>query len=158
MRKIIFALIFLVNPFISSAISINEIMYNPEGSDNNQEFIEIFFDNTQINLTNWIISDSESSDTLEMLQYLPGNYALITEEGFDFSSINATIYSAGASIGNNLGNSIDEIHLYDNDSNLIDSASYDGLIANGNGFSIEFTDGEWRESCLLQELQGKLTG
>ncbi|MFC1732740.1 lamin tail domain-containing protein [candidate division KSB1 bacterium] len=159
MRKInllaIMLALILIEPFMCSALRINEIMYNPDGNDNNQEFIEVYLEQ-ETNLTGWVIGDSESDDTLELLQYnSTSNHVLITEEGFDFSGIRATIYSAGASIGNNLGNSADSIYLYDNNGVLMDSVSYYGSIANGNGNSMEFSDGEWIESCEIGGSPGK---
>lgn len=150
-KKEFFAIIlafFLIEPFFCAAIRINEMMYNPEGDDNNREFIEIYMDQ-YTNLSGWIIADSSSNDTLKLLQYNSENqnYALITEDGFNFSNINATIYSAGATIGNNLDNSADSVFLYDTNKTLVASASYDGSMANGNEKSLEyFDDMGWAES------------
>ena len=86
---------------------ITEINYNPDGEDNNFEYIEIALNN----LSNYSISDLESSDNLTLINYFDGNYSLIVEEDFNYSGINASIYSAGATIGNNLNNDLDIIFL-----------------------------------------------
>jgi hypothetical protein len=127
---------------------INEIMYNPEGDDNNKEFIEICMNSTQDkNLSRWIIADSASNDTLIILRYNEtSDYALIVEEGFNFTGTGASVYSAGATIGNNLDNSADSIRMYLPNTTLVASALYDGTIANGNGKSIELFNGSWHES------------
>lgn len=148
--------IFLLGPIACNAVRINEIMYNPAGDDNNMEFIEVEMDE-YADLTGWTIGDSESDDTLTMLQDRQqdgqqGNqsgsyYALIVEEGFDFSAMDSAVYSAGASIGNNLGNSADSVTLYRTNGSMVDSASYDSTLANGNGRSIELFMGLWVESC-----------
>jgi hypothetical protein len=115
---------------------INEIMYNPSGNDNNLEFVEIIYDNYQ-DMDGWTIGDLSSNDTLVLLQYKDSEYAIIVEEGYDYSSCNASVYSAGATIGNNLNNDLDSIFLYDYGNNLIAIAQYNNSIANDNGKSIE---------------------
>jgi len=53
----IFAIIMLFLPFLPPVfanIRVNEVMYNPEGTDNNKEFIEIF-SYPQTNLSNYLI-------------------------------------------------------------------------------------------------------
>ncbi|MBD3313556.1 hypothetical protein GF345_03870 [Candidatus Woesearchaeota archaeon] len=139
--------------FIAQAISINEILYNPEGKDNNQEFIELLLEQPE-NLTGYIISDSSSDDTLSLMHYSESDYALIVEEGFDLTGINSSVYSAGATIGNNLDNTADEIFFYTPESTLVASASYDGSIAGNNGHSMELVDGEWLESIGIGGTPG----
>lgn len=115
---------------------INEIMYNPLGIDNNKEFIE-FFSNEITNLTGYILKDSGYEDNLTLLHYHDCPYSLIVEEGFNYSGIAASIYSAGLTIGNNLGNEWDLIILEDNSGNLVDAISYyDSWGADGNGHSL----------------------
>jgi len=124
MNKIIFCLFMFC--FIGSAIadvSINEFMYNPSGSDNNKEYIEIYSEEF-INLSGWIVGDSESEDVLDALCYKNNSYSLVVEEGFDYEGINASIYSVGKTIGNNLNNDWDLILLKDNYSETIDTVSY----------------------------------
>src|SRR3989344_4812207 len=89
-----------------AALEINEIMYNPASSDNNQEFVELFFE-TPTNLTGWRIADSASEDVLIPLMLRESIYAIIVEEGYNYSGINSSVYSVGATIGNNLGNEED---------------------------------------------------
>lgn len=122
-KLILISIIILLVPY-TSAITINEIMYNPEGSDNNREYIEIYLEDP-ISLTNYIIQDLASEDVLEELQYRDSNYALIVEEGFNYNSIDASVYSAGATIGNNLNNDdLEIIILKDSDENIIDAITY----------------------------------
>ena len=53
-------------------------MYNPEGNDNNKEFVEVFSDDA-VNLTGYLVEDSGSNDVLELLSYFDGFYSLIVE-------------------------------------------------------------------------------
>jgi hypothetical protein len=124
MRKLV--LCFLVFCFAEIAVAdvfINEIMYNPAGNDNNLEYVEIYSDSF-VNLSSWIIEDSYSDDVLEALQYVDNGYSLIVEEGFDHTGLNASVYSAGATIGNNLNNDFDLVILRNNNSEIIDAVSY----------------------------------
>ena len=106
--------VFLIN--IVNAITFNEVNYNPIGNDNNKEYAELFSQES-INLSNYTIEDLSSSDTLTLLKSSNSNYYLIVEEGFDYSLIDANIYSAGPAIGNNLNNfdfkEIKEKYQYD---------------------------------------------
>jgi hypothetical protein len=126
-------------------VSINEIMYNPPGDDNNQEFIELYGTD---NLSAYTVGDLGSNDTLALLKFIPGNFSLVVEEGFNHTEINCSVYSAGATIGNNLNNDADTIFLY-HEGVLVDSASYDGSLANNNGYSLEMVNFSWRESCEI---------
>ncbi len=140
-------------PYVQG-MRINEIMYNPEGDDNNREFVEVFMD-APINLTGYIIADSTSNDTLTLLQWKPSAYALIVEEGFNFTAIDASVYSAGSTIGNNLDNTGDSVTLFMPNGTLQDTVTYNSLLANNNGKSLEFVDGAWLESSTQGGSPGK---
>lgn len=148
-----FLMLFLIFYFATISLSenlivINEVMYNPPGPDNNQEFVEIFH-NPRINLSGYLIKDSESNDTLQLLKYVEGNYSLIVEEGFDYSGLNCSIYSAGATIGNDLNNLNDTLSLIDSNLTLLDLMQYDGTIANGNNKTLERLNLSWEQSIAL---------
>jgi hypothetical protein len=118
-------------------------MYNPVGSDNNGEYVEILFE-VETNLEGWIIRDGDSSDVLVLLNG-SGNSKLnliIEEElvDFDLNLDDVSIYSAGKAIGNGLGNSGDEIYLHDTDANLVFEIDYNGDLANGNGKALCFDE------------------
>jgi len=117
---------------------ITEVMYNPSGDDNNLEYIEV----CGYRLEGWVVADSASNDTLVALPGGNSECALIVEEGYNCTG---TCYSAGATIGNNLGNTADCIYLYDTGLALVDSLCYDGSLANGNGMALELVDGAWVE-------------
>src|SRR4030042_717374 len=132
-------------------IRINEVMYNPLGDDNNQEFVEIIGTPT---LLGFSIGDLSSNDSLELVNFISGNFSLIVEEGFNYSGINCSIYSAGATIGNNLNNEADTLFLFYNDE-LVDFAGYESSLANNNGYSLELVDNAWKESCELGGSPGR---
>jgi len=146
MEKLFFLFVFLFFiPLVHAETFINEIMYNPEGDDNNNEYIEIY---TNESLENFTIEDLASSDILKLVKSSNSNFALIVEEDFNFSDIDANIYSAGKAIGNNLNNDRDVIVLKDKEGVLIDAISYFSENGgDGNGFSL----------CKLPDKIGKLT-
>ncbi|MBT4334719.1 hypothetical protein HOD61_02785, partial [archaeon] len=90
-------------------------MYNPGGDDNNFEYIEIYSDEFE-SITNFTVSDLYSKDTLIQIKSSNNNYHLIVEEVFNHSNINASIYSVGATIGNQLNNDEDIIVIENNES------------------------------------------
>lgn len=140
----IFIILFIFSQDVSALI-INEIMYNPSGNDNNNEYLEIIVNQS---LEGFTVQDSYSSDILQSLQLINSSYSIIVEEGFDYSGINASVYSAGATIGNNLNNDEDYI-LIKNGTEVLDVIHYyDYWGANGNGKSVcKFPNeiGRWKE-------------
>ncbi|MDP4012791.1 MAG: lamin tail domain-containing protein [Candidatus Nanoarchaeia archaeon] len=132
-------LIFLILVSTAEANVITEIFYNPDEEDNNQEYVEINLPN----LSGYTIYDLNSGDNLTLINYFDSNYSLIVEEGFNYSGINASIYSAGASIGNNLNNDEDLLILKDYKNEVVDIAYYSSKMGgNGNNKSLcrkEFT-------------------
>jgi len=141
-RLILLLTILLIIPNSLASIQITEIMYNPEGSDNNHEYIELI---TNMNLTGFIIQDSSSEDVLELLKYIPSNYSLIVEEGFNHTDINATIYSVGATIGNSLNNDGDTI-IIKNQTTVFDAIHYySSWGGENNGNSLCILDYQWKE-------------
>ncbi len=130
-KKYLFAALFFLYFFMSviamtsvSAQVISMYLPNPDGDDNNKEIVEIenlFF----LNLSGYSIGDSASNDTLIELYSTNSSRAFIVEEGFLYNStINASLYSAGATIGNGLGNTADSIFFYAPTGELLDMVSY----------------------------------
>jgi len=140
-------------PYVFADIKINEIMYNPEGTDNNKEFIELL-SSPQINLSDYLISDGDSNDTLT-LDYFNSNsnYSLIVEDDYLIKTNNASVYKIGATIGNGIS-STDVIYFYDPNGNLIDSVEINSSIANGNGYSIEHFNNSFYESTVFNGTPG----
>ncbi len=121
----------------SASIYISEIMYDPQGSDNNLEYVEVYADE-ELNLTGYTIEDTASQDQLTLMVYRNESfYALIVEDGYNNTGINVSLYSAGSTIGNGLNNDGDILLLKDDKGNLLDTLAYEtSMGANGNGYAL----------------------
>ena len=119
-------------PFVSG-VSITEIMYDPSGSDNLLEYVELATEGQS--LAGWTIADAKSSDPLMLVQEGSGTIALIVEEGSTISAEGAWVYHAGPTIGNQLNNAGDTITVRDATGTIVVTASYkesDGGHNDGN--------------------------
>jgi hypothetical protein len=76
-------------------------------------------------LENVTLEDFDSTDVLVPLLITNDSYALLVEEGFNFSSLNASIYTTGKTIGNGLNNDYDLILLRDATNTIVDAVIYD---------------------------------
>lgn len=147
-------LMILCATLVNAETYINEINYDHEGLDNNNEYVEIFSDE-DMNLSGFAISDMKSEDILKQVKYFPGNYSLITEDGFNSTGINATVYAVGATIGNGLNNDRDAIIL--KNKTIIDVVSYSSLNGgSGNGHAICNDRNLWKECLRTPGEENKL--
>ena len=139
---ILWVFVFLVTE-VNALTVINEIMYDPEGSDNNREFIEIYSDEFN-NLSNYTIEDlSGNRDNLVLAKQENSRYFLIVENDFNYENINATVYKAGAAIGNGLNNDKDAIIFRDENNDIVDLFYYTSdWGGKNNGKSLERLDKE----------------
>ncbi|MCP4727705.1 MAG: hypothetical protein GY863_21880 [bacterium] len=151
----------------SSQVMINEIMFNPPGNENHNEYIEII--NTgegSIDLTGWVLSDSTSADKIietgAGIILKPGQYGLILDpDYFSNSSLYDTLINTGCLIltidGSTFGsrgfsNSRAElVMLMSGSGDLISSHRYS--TGNQDGFSDEKkipygvdNDADWADS------------
>lgn len=139
LRVLLILVILLLSVQITRAQLLNEIFPNPEGDDNNKEFVEIIAE-MPMNLSGYIIGDEASNDTLVLMQYKETNYSLIVEEGFNWTNYSVSIYTVGASIGNDLGNTKDSVFLYNAKKIFLDTMSY---ASTAEGKSIERNATGW---------------
>ena len=133
-------------PFVS-AIEINEIMYNPPGDDTSNEWIELY-NPEKIDITNWTIGDLASNDTLIPIKITNSDYILIVENASAFNDSDASVYYAGSTIGNGLGNTGDTILFYNLNKTLVDFVVYNNTFANGNNKTLEKFNFSWYESIV----------
>ena len=145
----------------NATIQFNELMYNPQGQDNNKEYIE-FVSDQPINLSNHRINFNNQSDPLMLLRQFPASendsfynsffYYLLVEDGFNLSTIppfNGDIYRIGERVGKNLDNTQDTLLLSNSAGDLVAQTAYQmppGALSSSQGSSISWLNGNWRES------------
>ena len=118
---------------------INEVMYDPDISDNYYEWIELFNpSNESINLSGWTIVDNSETESIEgdfehgngTTTIPPQGYAIITDHGtkfyenFSISYDTIKLYVDDSSIGNSLGNSGDKLILKNETGEIIDAVEW----------------------------------
>lgn len=143
--------IFAANAAQTSALTWSEILFNPEGDDNNKEFIELIIgEGENISLENCTIRDSASSDALTLLRGAnAGNrYILIVEDESEHidrqSTQDSAIYTAGSAIGNGLGNTYETLTIMCGAQALLHTSYNTSDIAGyADGRSIAIVDGAW---------------
>ena len=153
--RFLFLIILIINSkTIFANIIINEIMYNPSGTDSNKEFIEIYHTPWQ-NLTGYYISDGKKNESLILINInKSSNYSLIIEDDSILNLPNVTIYVNDSTLGYYGLNNDETVFLYDNLLNLIDSVKINSSIANNNGYSMSYYNGSWIESQQINGTPG----
>ncbi len=142
-------LLVLITP---SYALINEIMYNPVGSDIGHEWIEIYNgQNTQINLSKWKFYESGINHGLTLKQGVfllqPDDYAIICDNSSSFLSaypdFSGNLIQSSFSLSNTGENLVIKNEFGEVVDNIIYSNSTGG---NGNGFSIGLVNDLWKET------------
>lgn len=126
-QHFLYLLMFLFLSTSSMGMEITEVLYDPMGSDNNKEFVEVHASN----LSGWTIFDNASSDILVPLLEVNSPFSLIVEEDFNYSQLNCSIYSIGSAIGNGL--SVGEVLVLSNSSEKLNFTIWE---AREEGFAI----------------------
>jgi hypothetical protein len=115
----------------SSTLLISEVLYDPLGTEPNEEWIEVFNNSASpMELTNWTISDNLSTDVISPTVTIPaGGCMVIAASSEDFYAnypafAGAIVFIADGRIGNGLGNTGDRLILKDGEGTVIDQMSY----------------------------------
>ena len=87
-------IILTLTPNLRGQIILNEIMFNPPGNENHNEFIELLNTGIEpVDLSGWNVSDQDGSDEIVGtgggLVLLPGQYAIILDSDY---FLNSTVY------------------------------------------------------------------
>ncbi len=124
------------------ALSWSEILFDPQGSDNGREYIEL---TGPEDLAGCMVRDSASADTLTLLRAGSNGVSLIVEDEGAYSNMSGpSLYGAGKAIGNGLGNAFEDLTIACNGTALL-RTSYNASLVPGfkEGLSIVFADGAW---------------
>ncbi len=148
--------------FLNGQVIITEVMYNLEGSDSPNEFIELYNPTTDtVDISGWRIRDKYSTDTIEDSsngqKIPPKGYGLIMEGDY---SLSHGIYTIPAntiimkvddkSIGNGLSGS-DSLYLINVSGDISDSLGWTDRALPGYSFEriryhLSNTDSNWKSS------------
>lgn len=152
----IIILLFVIVP-LATALSITEIMYNPEGSDTGREWIEIWLNDTDgcINLTSYRFFEEEVNHKIYSYSHdYTCDYAIIFSDANkflqDYTYLNNTyfpLYKSTFSLNNN-----GEILKIIKDDEIIYHINYSQIILEIDlieGHSIEYKDDVWKNSELI---------
>lgn len=131
------------------AVVIDEIMYDPSGSDTDREWVEIYNNDTlDVNLTGWKFLESGVNHGLTLTNgswVLPaGGFAVITQDSTTFLAeylnFSGTLFDSSF----DLSNSNESLVLKNSSSYVLENITYYSIWgANGNGNSLQlinFTD------------------
>lgn len=144
MRLLPLALLLLIPG--ASALEWSEILFDPQGTDNGLEFIELSGNGS---LEGCTVSDASSSDELTHVHNGTNGFTLIVEEDSALMNMTteAAVYHAGAAIGNALGNTGDSITIACGNETPL-TTTYEAAAITGwqAGLSIVLRDGAWAPS------------
>jgi eight-cysteine-cluster-containing protein len=114
----------------SPTLLISEVLYDPLGTEPNEEWIEIFNNaSSPVELTDWTISDNMSTDVISPTVTIPVGGCIVIAVSEDFYAsypdfTGAIVFIADGKIGNGLGNAGDRLILKDDEGTVIDQMSY----------------------------------
>jgi hypothetical protein len=114
----------------SSTLLISEVLYDPLGTEPNEEWIEVYNNTSSpIELTDWTISDNISTDVISPTVTIPVGGCMVIAASQDFYTnypdfTGDIVFVADGRIGNGLGNSGDRLILKDGEGIVIDQMSY----------------------------------
>jgi hypothetical protein len=116
-----------VGNFVTGTIFLNEIFPNPDGADEEKEFIELYHaGSTTIDLGGWKIGDASKKNVIADLTIGPSSYAVLYRP------------ATGISLNNS---GTETVQLWLPDDRLVDSISYTRMVLSDESFS-RFGD-EW---------------
>lgn len=152
---------------MTQEIHITELFYNPEGNDEDREWIEIQnTDTVAVDLTNWKLRENETMHRItpysENKTIQPGAYAIIADNAEKFKNeqyphYSETLFDSSFS----LSNTGESIALFNQDL-FIEEVTYSTSTGgNGNGNSIQKNDTVWCEGIPTpgaENLCGNLGG
>jgi len=139
-------------PVVSAEIIINEVMYNPVGTDEGREWVELYNSgNNTVDLEGWKFYEGDANHGLFLYQgsysVLAGGYVIIVDdidEFFeDYPDFNGVILDSSWS---SLSNDGETIAIKNSSLHIIDEITYSDDYGDGNNKSIEFYQGSWYDS------------
>lgn len=168
-------LVLLAISIIANDIRISEVMSNPQGSEYENEFVELYNGGDHVmQINGWILSDGTGIDTLVHLsgphELRPGDYAVIVDPSYDLvsgpyqylrnDSVSIYTISTDASFGSGgLSNSGESVLVHSPDTLFFSSMTWTSSTSNGYSWervSVLVPDSlsEWEESQTINGTPG----
>ena len=167
MHKI--SLVLLAICLQASDIRISEVMSNPQGSEYENEFIEVYNHSDHVtHINGWILSDGNGLDSISHIagpeEIQPGGYAVIFDPGYNFltgpysellpDTVPIYSISTDASFGSGgLANSAESVLIWSPDSLHSSQMSWTSATENGHSWervSLDLADSvvTWQQSLV----------
>jgi len=156
-------------PSVFAQIIISEFLYDAEGSDADQEFVELFNAGTlPIDLTGWKINDG-SNHTLNVppknggtgsMSIAPGAYVLLVDDAAAFIPLHSGIFVSIIDTVLSLPNTAGTISLIDGEGTTVNSISYtkdNGGAGDGNSLARTNVSGTTLKSVVPTPGTGSFT-
>ncbi len=141
--------LFLFLHTTTSALIINEVMYDPEGSDTDREWIEVLNNtNDTLDLTSWKFFEANTNHGLTAAQgtlTVPvGGYAVISNNPARFLQDNPTYQGILIKASFSLSNGGEYLAMKNGSGSIQDSLTYiPSLGGQDDGTTLSFLDGIW---------------
>lgn len=154
MRRALLVLAILSVPASASAsVVINEFLYDAQGTDADQEYVELYNNgSSDVDLTKWKINDG-SNHTFNVppknggtgsITIAPGGYVLLVDNATNFIAGHPSIAGTIIDTVLSLSNTSATISLIDESGATVDSVSYTkDQGANGDGNSLQKSGSSW---------------
>jgi len=144
-------------PSVVADIMINEIMFNPTGSDNNHEWIEIYNNWPEINLSDLKFNENNITHKTTLVQgniLMQNNtFAIIADDAeqflIDYPQYNKTLFDSSFSLSNS-----GELLELQNATHTLYTVHYNGSLIQ-EGKSLSYFNGSWSESVDFGGTPGK---
>jgi hypothetical protein len=144
---------------VSANVIINEIMYDPDGSDSGHEWIELYNNGLGVNISGWKFYEGGTNHGLSLVNGIyfldEKQYAIIADKPdlflADYPNFNGTLFDSTFSL-KNIG---EYLAIKTENLTIIDEINYSCCIFGINGKSLSWFDYGWNMSSVIGGSPGK---
>ncbi|MBI4149003.1 lamin tail domain-containing protein [Candidatus Woesearchaeota archaeon] len=144
--RVLLGILLFLSP--AAAIEISEVMYNPEGSDTNHEWVEIYTNETAVNLSGWKFFEANTPHGLTLVSgswLLPNNsFAVIVQNDaiflLDYPNFSGTLFDSSFDLRNTYPG---ELIALKNSTHFITNLTYNISLGADDGLSLQLINGSW---------------
>ncbi|MBN1385835.1 lamin tail domain-containing protein [Candidatus Woesearchaeota archaeon] len=163
LKMLIFVFSMILFAGFVHALVINEIMYDPAGTDSGHEWVELFNEQTSVDMTGFRFYEGGSAHSLTLIQgsgTLPaGSYAIITDDAdqflLDFPSFSGTLFD---STWSSLSNTGELLEMRDASDLVMDSVFYNSSWGGASNYTLELIDASLDNNASTSWLESTENG